>query len=365
MIDAMGKVLITGASGVVGSAALDRFLEQGWDVTAVCRRTPDLESDRDFERLAIDLRDEDATASALASCRDITHLCFAAVYEKPGLVGGWTERDHMDTNQAMFANVLAPLVRAGSLEQVSILQGTKAYGIHLHPMAIPARESDPRDPHENFYWLQQDHLIEHADRHGFRWNVLRPQPVIGAGPAGAVMSLTQAIGVYAAICHQRGEPCGYPGGVSFVWEASDARLCAAALEYFAAHEHTGNEIFNVTNGDVFEWRNLWPALVDQMGVAAGPDTPRSMAEFLPAGAGEWDAVVAEHGLRPNRLPEMLGESHHFADFCFLHGVTDPPPPAFVSGIKLRRAGMTDCYDTEDTFRHWIDFQQRRRILPRF
>ncbi|HZZ50877.1 MAG TPA: NAD-dependent epimerase/dehydratase family protein [Pseudonocardia sp.] len=361
----MTKVLVTGASGVVGSAALDRFLHSGWDVVAVSRRAPEVTSARPYTRVEADLRDAEKTREALSEITGVTHVVHSAVYEMPGLVGGWTQRDHMDTNLAMLRNTLSPLLEQGGVEQVSIMQGTKAYGVHLHPLAIPARESDPRDAHENFYWLQEDHLKEQAEIHGFRWNVLRPQPVIGAGPVGAVMSLTQVIGMYAAICHQLREPCGYPGGPSFLWEASDARLCAAALEFFASNSHTGNEIFNVTNGDVFEWRALWPALMDQMGVKAGPDTPRSVADYLPAHAAVWDEIVSEQGLRPNRLADMVGESHHFADFCFAHGATETPPPAFVSSIKIRNAGLHEFYDTEDTFRYWLDFQQERRILPRF
>ena len=361
----MVQVLVTGASGAVGSAALDRFLECGWDAVALSRREPDLTGDRKCERISVDLRDAVASRTALSALSGVTHVVYAAVYEKPGLVAGWSERDHRETNLAMLRNTLAPLLEAGGLQQVSILQGTKAYGIHLHPMVIPARESDPRDDHENFYWLQEDYLKEKAAAYGFRWNVLRPQPVIGAGPVGAVMSLTQAIGMYAAVCKQRGEPCGYPGGPSFVWEVSDARLCATALEFMASHRHTGNEIFNIANGDVFEWRNLWPALMDQMGVEAGPDTSRSLATYLPEQGEVWDAVVRERALRPNRLQDMLGESHHFADFCFAYGATEPPTPAFVSSVKIRQAGVHDVYDTEKTFRYWLALQQARRVLPRF
>jgi hypothetical protein len=53
----------------------------------------------------------------------------------------------------MMQNCLEPLVETGKLQQVTALQGTKAYGIHLHPMPIPARERFPRDDHPNFYWL--------------------------------------------------------------------------------------------------------------------------------------------------------------------------------------------------------------------
>jgi len=93
--------------------------------------------------------------------------------------------------------------------------------------------------------------------------------------------------------------------------------------------------------------------------------PRSLAEYLPAEAETWKAVVAEQDLRPNTLDDILGESHHYADFCFAYGADAPPPPAFVSSVKLRKAGVTTVYDTEETFLHWMGWMQDRRILPRF
>lgn len=359
----MSKVVVAGASGVVGAAALELFRHQGWDAVAVSRRRPDVDVDG-FDHVSVDLRDKQATTEVLVQLRDVTHIVYTAVYEKPGLIAGWTEQDQMQTNLEMLQNFLEPLAENNALENVTILQGTKAYGIHLHPMPIPARERNPRDDHENFYWLQEDYLKEKAAGKGFRWNILRPQLIIGS-PIGAVMNLAPVIGVYAAICKELGEPCGFPGGIPYVWEAVDSRLCAKALLMMATNPEADGQHYNVTNGDVFEWRNLWPALMKQMGVEAGPDEPRSMAEFLPAHSDTWDKIVADQGLQPNKLEDMLGESHHYADFCFAYGAEEPPPPAFVSSIKLRESGVTDVYDTEDTFTHWMGWQQDRKILPKY
>src|SRR5581483_4093062 len=155
----MPSVLIAGASGLVGNATLERALSRnGWtEVIALSRRRPEVDSIRPFEHLSVDLRNADAARSALAGIGDITHLVYAALYEKPGLIPGWQERDQMETNLTMLQNCLEPLLGSKSLRQVTIMQGTKAYGIHVHPMPIPARERAPRDDHENFYWLQEDY----------------------------------------------------------------------------------------------------------------------------------------------------------------------------------------------------------------
>lgn len=356
------KVLIAGASGVVGAAAVDAFLADGWEVLALSRRRPEIRSTRPFAHLPVDLRDAQASRAALAGVSGITHVVYAALYEKPGLIPGWTERDQMDTNLAMLKNCLGPISGAGSaLRHVSLLQGTKAYGIHLHPMPIPARERAPRDPHANFYWLQEDYLKELAANR-FDFTILRPQLIVGSA-YGVAMNLAPVIGAYAAICRELGEPFSFPGGISYVWEAVDARLLANVFVWATKTDAAKGQHFNVTNGDVFEWRNLWPAMAATLGVDTGLDRPRSMAQFLPAQRATWDRIVARHGLRRVALPDLLGESHHYADFCFAYGATVPPPPAFVSAIKLRQAGFHEVCDTEDMFCHWLRDFIARGILP--
>jgi nucleoside-diphosphate-sugar epimerase len=320
-------------------------------------------SKQPFEHLAADLRDAAASRKSLGALRGVTHVVYAALFEKPGLIPGWSETDQMDTNLAMLQNFLEPLMQErGVLRHVTLLQGTKAYGIHLHPMAIPARERLPRDPHANFYWLQEDYLKEQAAAHGFGYTILRPQLIIG-GAYGVAMNLPPVLGAYAAICRARKEPFGFPGGVSFVWEAVDARLVANACVWAAGSAKALGQHFNVTNGDVFEWRNLWPTIADTLGIEVGPDMPRALHEYLPQNAKTWDDVVAKHKLRKIDIQSLCGESHYYADFCFAHGATEPPPPAFVSAVKLRQAGFTDLYDTEETFRFWLQNMIDRNILP--
>jgi len=358
-------VLIAGATGVVGHAALEEFARCGeGDIVALSRREPTLPAGGRCRHLPLDLADAHACRQAIAAQPGVTHLVYAALFEKPGLVRGWRERDQMVTNLAMLRNLLDPLTDGGtgSLRHVSLLQGTKAYGVHLHPVPVPARERQPRDPHDNFYWLQEDHLRAQARQHGFAFTIFRPQLVFGDA-VGVAMNLVPVIGVYAAVCRELGLPFAYPGGPSNVMEATDARLLARALRWACAAHAARYETFNVTNGDVFVWRNLWPALADALGVETGPDEPRSLAEFLPRHADTWQRVVDRFGLRPLRMAALLGESHHYADFCFGHRAREAPPPVIVSTIKLRQAGFGDCIDTEQMFRDWFERLREQRILP--
>jgi hypothetical protein len=57
------------------------------------------------------------------------------------------------------------------------------------------------------------------------------------------------------------------------------------------------QAFNITNGDVFEWRNVWPGLAETLGVETGPDLPTSVAAYLEESSDVWDRIVAKYDLR--------------------------------------------------------------------
>ena len=355
-----GTVLIAGASGLVGTAAALEFLDNGWRVIALSRRKPELLEGRDYTHLALDLQDEQACAAAAAQLSDVTHVVYTAVYELPGLIEGWSDPGQIETNGKMLRNLLEPLRRQARLRHVSLLQGTKAYGIMVGPMRVPARESQPRVVHPNFYWLQEDYLTEAAAADGFDFTIFRPQLIVGPNH-GVVMNLPPVIGVYAAIRRELGLPFSFPGGAEWVWEAVDTRLVAGAIRWAAQAPKAAGETFNLTNGEVFSFRDMWPAMARTLGVETGPDEPVSLAEYIPEHAAVWDRVVTRHDLRRIPLDALLGESHFYADMCLAYGLTQPPSPVFVSTVKIRQAGFNDVYDTEESFCYLL--RRRRSSCP--
>lgn len=268
----------------------------------------------------------------------------------------------MATNLSMIRNVIEPLAASGTLRHVSVLQGTKAYGVHLHPIRTPARERQPRDDHPNSYWFQEDYIREKAAQSGFGWTIFRPTIVLGPN-VGVAMNTVPVIGVYAAVCRAEGKPFCYPGHISYPREAVDARLIGDAGVWAAEHPTSWNEHYNLTNGEVFSWHDLWPSLAEFLGVEAGPDQPVRLAEYLPSRATLWDEIVKQHGLRPLSMAQILGESHYSADARFGYGLKTPPAPAFVSTVKIKQAGFTQTYDTEACVKHWLGVLMERKIIP--
>lgn len=358
------KVLIAGASGVIGSAAVEHFARlPQWSVVGVSRRRPEVSDGLAFEHLSLDLMDAEACKAASAGFSDVTHVIFAALFEKPGLVRGWFEADQMAVNLAMMRHLMDPLMAAArGLRHVSVLQGTKAYGAHVHRIAIPARETSPRDPHDNFYWLQED-FIRGAQRDAsWAFTFWRPQVVFG-GAYGVAMNLIPVLGAYAAICRDLEIPFYCPGEAGNIIEAVDADLIARALHWGAQAPSARGETFNITNGDVMVWPNVWPAIARAVGLAPAFGNPVSLSRFLVEHAEDWDRIVVRHGLRPISLGALLGESHHYADLLFSWGARQEPASTLVSTIKLRQAGFGDCVDTEAMFARWLGVLADRGVIP--
>ena len=230
------------------------------------------------------------------------------------------------------------------------------------PIRIPARESQPRVEHPNFYWQHEDFVRAQAARCGYGFTILRPQLIVGPNH-GVVMNLPPVIGAYAAIRHHEGLPFAFPGGADWVWEAADARLVGEACWWAAIEPAAAGETFNLTNGEVFTWRDMWPAIATTLGVKPAPDESLSIAAYLSERSELWQEVVQRYQLQSIDLPTLLGESHHYADMCFNYGSQVPPPPTFVSTIKIRQAGFNDVFNTQESFCHWLADLQERRVLP--
>jgi hypothetical protein len=178
------------------------------------------------------------------------------------------------------------------------------------------------------------------------------------------MNIIPVIGTYAALCRDEGLPLAFPGGPPTLLEAIDARLLGRALRWAAGAPSARNETFNITNGDVFVWQNVWPSIARTFGLEAAAGPRVKLGEYMPAKAEAWKRLAVRHGLAIDDLSALLGESHHYADFTFgTYSRSETPPPVLVSTIKLRQAGFGDCIDTEVMFRDCFASLADRRIIP--
>ncbi|HEU4430283.1 MAG TPA: NAD-dependent epimerase/dehydratase family protein [Myxococcota bacterium] len=367
------KALVTGALGVVGRAVVERLAtREGVRVVGLARRAPDAalvaslaSAAARVEWLRCDLQDAAATRAALSAHRDVTHLVYAALYEQPELVRGWLTQDHVAVNAAMLANTLAALEGA-PLAHVALLQGTKAYGVHTgRAMRVPARERDALRDHANFYFAQQDLLEARARERGFAWTIFRPQVVLGVA-LGSAMNPVAALGAYAVLQRELGEPLRHPGHAHLLTECTDARLVAAAIEWSWREPRANREALNVANGDVVVWRTLFERLADffAMPLARGetPLGPLRLASEMPKHAELWRRVAQRESLRISDLDALIGLSWQYADATWAAPAPFPVPP-LVSTIKARQLGFGDCIDSEECVVQHLAAMRALRYLP--
>ncbi|MGE4322137.1 MAG: NAD-dependent epimerase/dehydratase family protein [Sphingobium sp.] len=354
-------ILVAGASGLVGRAAVERFAAAERRVTAVSRRPPIADHGATF--VAVDLADPTACRAAFSGL-GVTHVVYAALHEEPRLVDGWVDPAHVARNGAMLANLMEAVDGPGGrLRHVSIVQGPKAYGVHAGSAELPAREdrSERRDI-PNFYWAQEDYLKARQPGRDWRWTVFRPGMVIGQA-IGSAMNFIAVVGVYGALLKARGEPLHYPGTMNLIAQPSDTDLMAHAFEWAMDNPAAANQIFNITNGEVIALKTLWPAIAAAMGMEPGDDRSIDFTTFLPGAVAQWDVIAARHGLRAPAMAPFLAQSPQFANFCFSLGTDGPVPPGIMSTIKLRRSGFADWLDSEEMFAKWFARYQRDGLLP--
>lgn len=367
------KVLIVGVSGLVGYAAARYFSAQtGWDVVGVSRRLPQLDR---VICISLDLLDRDQCHRVLSTLGDVTHVVYAAVRELPGLAPGRFDPDTIRLNGDMLMNVMDPLLSvAVGFEHISLLQGTKAYGLYhsdtdYESVKSPLLEREPRREHPNFYFVQEDYLLDKRKERPWSATVWRPTVIYGEA-IGNNMNPIPALAAYAAILREQGEPLHFPGREASpaVAEALDADLLARALGWAAVAPEARNQTFNLTNGDVFGWQYVWPAISEAMGMEVGEHRPACLAEMLPRWQCCWARIVEKYDLlAPWDLMEFVGVNSAVYTDSQLLGADKRGPrrpvPILNSTIKVRRAGFHGCVDSEEMFVKLFRTMQDRRLIP--
>jgi nucleoside-diphosphate-sugar epimerase len=331
-------------------------------VVALSRRRPrELYGAR---HVALDLTDAAQCAAVADELSGTTHLIYAALYEEPSLVDGWRDQRQITINDQMLRNLMGALEPVSAeLRHVALLQGTKAYGVHVRPLTVPAREGRSEMYEQpNFYWAQENFLRERQQGKAWHFSILRPVLIVGLAMGGA-MDLIPPLGVYAAMLREQGRALDFPGGAARVAQAVDVDLLARAIAWSGEAEAARNEAFNVTNGDVFTWENIWPAIADALGMKPGKPVPLSMAKEFPGWIEPWEALRHRHKLLSPSLKEFVGLSFQYADYSMRYGHTESGPPSIVSTVKINRAGFTEMMDTEDMFRKWLAQAREQRLLP--
>ncbi|MBB3703840.1 SDR family oxidoreductase [Aminobacter aminovorans] len=344
--------LIVGAHGVIGSNLASHLAALGnWDIVGLSRRGGS--SQGSVRHIAVDLLDIRDARETLGGLHDVTHIFYAAYQDRPS----WAEL--VEPNVAMLRNVVdtvEPIAR--NLRHISLMQGYKVYGAHLGPFKTPARETDANHMPPEFNADQQDLLEDRQMGKSWGWSALRPSVVIGQA-LGNPMNLAIAIAVYASMSKELGLPLRFPGKAGAydkIIEMTDAGLLARATVWAATDERCANQAFNITNGDLFRWNEMWPKIASSFGIETAPPLPMSLDTIMADKQPLWDKMKARHGLADTPYADV--SSWRFADFVFGWDYD-----FFADGTKARRFGFHDFVDTEEMFMRTFSELRQRRIIP--
>jgi len=344
--------LVTGATGVTGNNLI-RHLSNigGWEVVAVSRRKPEL--GRGVRHIPVNLLDRGDCAAALGGLAEITHVFHCAYVEAP-------TRDAMVApNLAMLSNTVETVESsARGLEHVLIMQGTKYYGSHLGPFKTPAKEDDPRHAPPNFYYDLQDYISQRSAGKSWRWSAPRPHAVIGFA-VGNPMNLSTVIAVYATLCKELGMPLAFPGtpaSYNALYQCSDAGLLARAMTWMATTPQCANQAFNIINGDLIRWKNVWPAFARFFEMEAAPPSSMNLASSMADKGPLWEKIVASHGLKPYAYSDIV--SWAYGDIVFSTG-----HDIISDTVKVRHFGFHEVISTEEMFLQVFESYRKNRIIP--
>lgn len=281
-----GKLLVTGASGFLGSEIVRLAQADGWQIRCLVRNPN--HGVRGLETIVGDIGDRKLLERASAG---VTHVIHAA-----GLahVFGKAARDQQrfnEVNELGTANVLDAALKAGA-SHVILISSVSVYG------GYPGGECDetvPCNP-RGFYAIskRQSELraIECAERELGSLTILRLATLYGEGDRGNVAKLIQALNRGRFIWPGNGE-----NRKSLIYKEDAARGCLCALN----NPVNGTEIFNVS---------AHPATMKEIVAASCRALGRTLPSFrIPLAviktAGAVSRTVGDPGNLDGRLQKFI------------------------------------------------------------
>jgi len=347
----MKKALVAGGLGVIGRNLVEHLAAQNdWQVIGLSRREPP--PGAPGSHLCVDLLDPDAVRAKLGTLDDVTHIFHAAYQEHP------SAQALIDANLGMLRHLVESVSAASpKLQRVVLYEGAKYYGAHLGAFRTPAQENDPRHMPPNFYYDMQDWLQAFAEGQSWDAVVLRPDVVCGFA-VGNPMNLAMVIAVYASICKALGLPLRFPGTAicyDKLAQVTDAGQLARGSAW-AATRAQGGEAYNLTNGDVFRWRQLWEAVARWFDMPVDEPQTIPLATCMADKGPLWRSLTERHGLQP--IPYEQLAAWAFGDFIFRCDWD-----VISSTTRIRQAGFHEVVDSTEMFLRLFEQLRAQRIIP--
>lgn len=301
---ALGAVLVTGATGLLGHAVVARLLAAGSEVTAVVRdaeRAKSLLPGHPALRLVVgDVTDIDSYAGALHGMDAVIHTAaYFREYYQPGHDLDLLHRTNVDAVEELLkAAVDAEVPTVVQTSSIAVLGG----GDVRSPADEETPNGDPaRGNHYRASKIRAERSIEgFGEKYGLRVPLVLPGWMWGPGDCGP----TSAGRLFLAVA--RGEIKALPSAGNHVVDARDV----AAVCVSAAALGTGGRRY-IAGGSWYPLHEICAAVVRATGTGTVPRKLPPPAAMTIASVLEWQArvrgaapVATRTGMR------TLLEGHH-------------------------------------------------------
>lgn len=236
---------------------------------------------------------------------------------------------------------------------------------------VPLRETCPRIPEpyasKIFYYTQYDLLKRLSEGKAWTFSEVRPDGVVGFAPGTNAMNMAQGIAVYLSMyrqVHGAGATVPFPGhdhGYHSTHTDTFQDILSQMEIYAALNTDKCGDggIFNVADGQVVTWADVWPRLCKPFGLVGGSPRPDSqpMLEFVQQNKDAWHSLAKRYELN-EKLVEQQGWGHTrfmLVDFDF---------DRQYDLSRSREVGFTEAIDTVDGYvKSWKRMQQAKMIPP--
>ena len=350
----MKTAIVVGAQGVIGRYIVEKLASlPDWQVVGLSRRRG--EDGPRQRHVPVDLLNMEDARIKLQGLTDATHIFYAAFQAGSGPAADYAK--NIAANRDMLVNSVSEIERAApGLERVVLVTGTKYYGSHLGPFKTPAREDDPRHTGANYYFDQIDWLTAFQKGKRWNWTELRPQTLCGFAP-GTAMSIVPVIAVYAAMMKELGRPLAFPGSAwTSLYQVTESSHLANAALWASSERRCANQAYNITNGDYFRWRDLWPKIAAAFGIPHSGPEPLRLVEFMADKGALWEAMVKKHALKPYKFADVV--AWPFGDYVF-----NCNWDVMTNVTKSRLHGFHEVVDSEEMFVRLLRRFREERIVP--